>query len=234
MPLHRIQLFSGFVNGEVTIAVRPSLPIEGIDLIVGNNFGRDCVFPDQVSPPPVVKTEATPKAEPDKCLTDFPEVFTACAVTRAMARAQAANPSEVSKNTSAQVFIPHFPAPLSRKDIVDAQKYDQNLQKYLAFTADDKHLDHGYFVLDGLLLRRWSPTADTEVADQVMQAVMPEKYREVALKTAHGETSGHFGVKKTYSRLLQHFYWPRIKRDVARFVQSCPVCQITGETEYCH
>lgn len=80
------------------------------------------------------------------------------------------------------------------------------------------------------MLRRWSPTADADVADQVVQVVMPEKYRDIALITAHGEILGHFGVRKTYSRLLQHFYWPRIKRDVARFVQSCHVCQIAGKS----
>ncbi|KAK0137943.1 hypothetical protein N1851_025819 [Merluccius polli] len=47
VPLHQIQLFSGFVNGDVTIAVCPSLPMDGIDLIIGNNVGRDCVFPEQ-------------------------------------------------------------------------------------------------------------------------------------------------------------------------------------------
>lgn len=106
VPLHKIQLFSGFVSGEVTIAVRPSLPIEGIDLIVGNNFAHDRVFPDQVSPPPVVKTGASLLDESDRCQKDFPEVFTACAVTRAMANKQDANSSDVSKHTSAQGFIP--------------------------------------------------------------------------------------------------------------------------------
>ena len=42
VPLHRIDLNSGFVNGEVTIAVRPSLPVDGIDLILGNHLGHDC------------------------------------------------------------------------------------------------------------------------------------------------------------------------------------------------
>lgn len=61
------------------------------------------------------------------------------------------------------------------------------------------------------------------------QVVMPEKFREVALQTAHGEIAGNFGVKKTYNQLLKHCYWPRIKRDVAQFVQTCHVCQVAGE-----
>ena len=48
VPLHRIELNSGFINGEVTIAVRPSLPVDGIDLILGNNLGHDSVFPNKL------------------------------------------------------------------------------------------------------------------------------------------------------------------------------------------
>ena len=58
---------------------------------------------------------------------------------------------------------------------------------------------------------------------------MPEKYRDLGLKATRGETSGHYGIKKTYNHVLQHFYWPRIKRDVARFVRSCHFCQVAGK-----
>ena len=65
---------------------------------------------------------------------------------------------------------------------------------------------------------------------QVVQVVMPDKYRDLVLKATHGDISGHFGVKKTYNHALQHFYWPRIKRcDVARFVKSSHVCQVAGK-----
>lgn len=117
---------------------------------------------------------------------------------------------------------------MSRSDIAEAQKVDQSLQKYFDLTADD-NVDRCYFVKDGLLLRRWSPTVGTDVRDQIVQVVMPEKFREVALKTAHGEIAGHFGVRKTYNQLLKHCYWPRIMRDVARFVQTCHVCQVAGK-----
>ena len=39
----------------MTIAVRPSLPVDGIDLILGNNLGHDSVFPFQSPPPAVVR-----------------------------------------------------------------------------------------------------------------------------------------------------------------------------------
>ena len=57
---------SGFVNGEVIIAVRPTLPIDNIDMIIGNNLGGDCVWPEKSCPPPVVKSVVTASVEPEK------------------------------------------------------------------------------------------------------------------------------------------------------------------------
>ena len=34
----------------------------------------------------------------------------------------------------------------------------------------------------------------------------------------------HFGWKKTYEMLANHFYWPKMRRDVERFVQRCIAC----------
>ena len=44
VPLHRIQLQSGFVYSKVIITVRPTLPIDNIDMIIGNNLGGDFVY----------------------------------------------------------------------------------------------------------------------------------------------------------------------------------------------
>lgn len=36
---------------------------------------------------------------------------------------------------------------------------------------------------------------------------------------------GHFGVKKTEDVLADHFFWPRMRRDVERFIARCTTCQ---------
>src|SRR6266566_4245544 len=36
---------------------------------------------------------------------------------------------------------------------------------------------------------------------------------------------GHFGVKKTKDVLATHFFWPKMIRDVERFVARCTTCQ---------
>jgi hypothetical protein len=46
------------------------------------------------------------------------------------------------------------------------------------------------------------------------------------LQEAHGGGfMGHFGVKKTKDILVAHFFWPRMWRDVERFVARCTTCQ---------
>ena len=39
-----------------------------------------------------------------------------------------------------------------------------------------------------------------------------------------GGLMGHFGVKKTEDVLAAHFFWPRMRRDVVRYVSRCTTC----------
>ena len=46
------------------------------------------------------------------------------------------------------------------------------------------------------------------------------------LQEAHGgRLMGHFGAKKTEEVLATHFFWPRMRQDVQRFVARCATCQ---------
>lgn len=50
--------------------------------------------------------------------------------------------------------------------------------------------------------------------------------RLLLLQEAHGGgLMGHFGVKKTEDILAAHFFWPKMRRDVERFVARCTTCQ---------
>lgn len=62
-----------------------------------------------------------------------------------------------------------------------------------------------------------------------MQIVVPTKLREVVLNVVHGPVAGHLGVKKTYDRILRHFYWPLLKKSVSKFIKTCYICQMTGK-----
>ncbi len=61
------------------------------------------------------------------------------------------------------------------------------------------------------------------------QIVVPLTFRDYILKLAHQGLAGHSGVWKTYDRIRQQFYWPKVKRDVAKYIRSCHTCQITSK-----
>ena len=50
--------------------------------------------------------------------------------------------------------------------------------------------------------------------------------RELLMREAHGGgLMGHFGVRKTLEVLQEHFFWPKMKRDVERVCDRCIKCR---------
>jgi hypothetical protein len=50
--------------------------------------------------------------------------------------------------------------------------------------------------------------------------------RELLVREAHGGgLMGHFGVKKTLDILHEHFFWPKMKKDVNRICGRCSTCR---------
>ena len=82
VPLHAIHLDTELVNGRVVVGVRPQFPIEGVSFILGNDLAGGKVL---LNP----EVTAVPLSEhPDDLEQRFPEVFSVCAVTRAMSTRQ--------------------------------------------------------------------------------------------------------------------------------------------------
>lgn len=73
---------------------------------------------------------------------------------------------------------------------------------------------HGYFLQDGMLVRKWIPHGSDFAGDSVIQVVVPEKYCLLVLKISLDELADHLGVIKTYDRILRHFFWRKLKKDV--------------------
>ncbi|PRQ47216.1 putative nucleotidyltransferase, Ribonuclease H [Rosa chinensis] len=48
----------------------------------------------------------------------------------------------------------------------------------------------------------------------------------IITETHAGGLAGHFGRDKTLSLVKEHFYWPRLERDVARHVERCRTCHM--------
>ena len=57
---------------------------------------------------------------------------------------------------------------------------------------------------------------------------VPAQLREDILRQVHqGVLSGHPGITKMYEQLRRRVWWPRLMKDIARVVTTCPTCQIT-------
>src|SRR5690606_23654988 len=54
--------------------------------------------------------------------------------------------------------------------------------------------------------------------------LLPKIYHYEVLLTAHGNENGHFGVRKTIERVLEHFFWKNVYNDVREFVMKCEHC----------
>ena len=93
-------------------------------------------------------------------------------------------------------------------------------------------VSEGYYLNGIVLMRKWRPTdaKPDEKWQVVHQIVVPQVYRQEIIKLAHDTPmAGHLGVKKTSFKILQHFYWPGLNKDVSEFCKSCHECQTDSE-----
>ena len=95
VPLHQVNLKSDLVSGTVTVGARPSLPIEGVHLILGNDLAGDKVV---VNPVMTEKPEVTTTIDPIE--EEIPDLYPSCAVTRAMAQKANIENAQVQKSTN--------------------------------------------------------------------------------------------------------------------------------------
>ena len=251
VPMHMIYLKSDLVSGAVVVGLRPTLPIEGVSLILGNDLAGEKVIPDlQV----VTEQEVMKKADGDTEATSH--IFPSCAVTRAMTREMKKTESEDLLMNLADTFMSHCGGEdviessshlqssedqetghvVSERDkLIEEQMKDPEIVRLAQEAVDNDELEvtpEGYFKQSGVLMRKWRPrdVPATDTWRTVYQIVVPQSKRQDVLSMAH-ETAlaGHLGINKTYQRVLNHFYWPKLRRDVVEFCNSCHVCQLVGK-----
>ena len=78
VPLHRIYLKSDLITGPVIVGVRPTLPVQGVSLLLGNDLAGGKVVPD-----PIVCEKLTSDVASED---ENDDLYPACAVTRSMTR----------------------------------------------------------------------------------------------------------------------------------------------------
>ena len=79
VPLHEVNIKSSLINGNIVIGMRPSLPVEGISLILGNDLVGEKVMVD-----PRVVGKPRDDERTERLAQKFPGIFPASVVTRSM------------------------------------------------------------------------------------------------------------------------------------------------------
>ena len=79
VPLHEVNIKSSLINGNIVIGMRPSLPVEGISLILGNDLAGEKVMVD-----PRVVEKPRDDENMERLAEKSPGIFPASVVTRSM------------------------------------------------------------------------------------------------------------------------------------------------------
>ncbi|XP_029975991.1 uncharacterized protein LOC115409133 [Salarias fasciatus] len=253
VPLHSVKLRSKLISDQFKVALQHSLPVKGVSLIMGNDIAGGLVSPViEVFAPPNKPMCLDTLGE------DFPSVFPACVFTRAQSRrlgeevcgledtvlcplfqsVENVSPSSPVKNQDSvkqvKSLTDELVLPVTGDTLRKAQKQDPSLTNCVSAAVSSEEASTkkvAYVLEDDLLLRTWMPRKDTDkVLDSVKQVVVPKPFRAQVLALAHDSPwSGHLGVTKTYDRILKHFFWPGLKKDVATHCRTCHTCQIVGK-----
>lgn len=90
----------------------------------------------------------------------------------------------------------------------------------------NKSEDFSHWRVDGNQLYKSVDNLEPSLDKDNWRLVLPKELRNQAIAECHDPpTCGHQGVLKTYRRLGQHFYWPKMRKDVATYVSRCHTCQ---------
>ena len=248
-PVEKVFLQSSFVQGMVDMAVVSEFPVKGVDVIIGNDLvlgdgtssvlGKSFEESDNLSRvhvrcPVVAVTRSQAledRHELDKDL-DIGNLFESSDI-------RVSNKKKKQGRTNRKRVEPKFEEncnlDLSKGSLMIAQREDPVLKELYLQAEQENENDLSkvsYILKDKILFRRSRPilaSADHnwKIVDQIM---VPTKFQNFILCQAHEDAlGGHFGISKTYKKISKLFFWPTLKRDVAKHCKTCHTCQIVGK-----
>lgn len=251
VPLHKFYIKSGLVQGEVSLGMVDSLPLSGIDILLGNDLADgSCAGGESVLR---ISAEPTCVVKPDEEFVN--SVYPACVTTRLMSKkAKVDNDiSELSEGCLSQLFEESMhregekgeenPTPQSksvegkvtvsginwdRQELLKHQKDDESLCELWDKVKEESGSE--FYVQNDMLMRLVRMKGQSDLMEERSQIVVPKLYRQEILSVAHdGLFAGHMGRTKTYDRVVADFYWPGMYADVEQYCKTCHTCQVVGK-----
>ena len=255
VPLYSFMLNSPFGKQEIVVGLIDNLPVQGVSLLLGNEFLGSRVRPtdpidntlsrgsnllsNKNSLPIIMCTPYITEISNDIKTTSLPE----CAVTRSQSKQPSVPPLIPLNNENdtyynlQDTFFSNLndECNLSKEHLIKSQQDDSSLsvvrKEALSYDSSIKE-PNCYYIKNDILMRKWTPLTSPHDASWAVkhQIVVPRCYRDNILKFAHDiPTSGHLGVSKTLTRIYNYFYWPGIRASVSHYVRTCSVCQRVGK-----
>ena len=232
-PVAKIKVDTPYYKGDL-YALCVKNPV--YDLIIGNDQGvRQAFDPDTDWKPsnadsqegitsPDSNTSSTVVPKENNVKNEFRETIENIEQIQAVeTRAMKLRKEKPEKKLNVASLI----VDVSPEQFIEAQNLDKSLSHL--WEKAKQPVENGKkfrFVVKNNILYR--VRTDDPVGSTGSQVIIPTKFRESVMKLAHDSLlSGHLGISRTYSKILNQFYWPGMNQDVVNYCRSCDICQRT-------
>ena len=83
-----------------------------------------------------------------------------------------------------------------------------------------------FIVINDVLYHLWIPKG---MSEPVQQICIPEDFKDMIFRAMHtSPNAGHQGVVKTYTKIRERYYWPKMSAETAEYVQQCEICAVAN------
>lgn len=232
VPLVELHLQTDFMDEKVLCGVIPQLP-DGVDFLLGNDiwaqahpFETDLIF-DAV----VTRSQtATARSFETKSFSNLSSVGDPNSLKSLSQSLDNEGPvTEGKTSVSDEIKDIDVNDITSAEDFRNLQQQDPSLIALFDKVEDPPFpISRSYYFLkDGMLMHHEGKIKKLYSANQL---VAPKVLRSKLLALSHDiPASGHLGVAKSKARLIPHFFWPRMTKEITEYVRSCDICQRMGK-----
>ena len=173
IPLHHVNLSSDLVTGLVVIGIKPSLPFQGVHLLLGNDLAGDKVVVN-----PLVNDTPNIGQTDDPIEQEIPDLYPSCAVTRAMAK------KAILKNSNSDIdltdtFIGQY-FNNEIKKALDPSLSDTQTDSSMSCHSPPRSIDQGHDTLSKSQLIQEQQT-DPEISKLIFRALPEDEISQVPM-----------------------------------------------------
>ncbi|KAG5877257.1 hypothetical protein JTB14_002089 [Gonioctena quinquepunctata] len=111
--------------------------------------------------------------------------------------------------------------------VINGQKSKPNLYDRMLYDVDSNPLRFPTWrISDSKLYKyvQFKKIPGLDFHDDWKLVIPKNKRKDILLKCHDDPQAGHPGVFKTFKRVSEHFYWPKMKADISSHVKRCKVC----------